>query len=336
MSRKVDEGVCVFGALTLEKSLGDLQKEAGGVRDGASSDPVHDMRVASRRLRDALPVFQGCFPKGRYNEWKNEIRKVTRALGAARDTDVQLETLILFESTQTDKAILPGIRRLILRLRQKRAQYQQGVLTMLEEVDRAGFIEDVQSHLKPYLDQQNRAYLYTPALYVLGFESISRRLETFLSYEPYVTRPECIEELHAMRIAAKHLRYTMEIFSPIYPGELKTQIQTLRKNQDLLGEIHDCDVWESLLQQFIDQERQFTSQFFGNLRGYRRIIPGIECFRENRGQVRKQKYEDFLTYWNRQKDEQTWQKVLPVIQMPFFKNEPAATVQTVQAVEKKG
>ena len=51
------------------------------------------MRVASRRLRAALPLFRTCFPAKQYTRWMHEIAIITRALGEARDTDVQIAYL---------------------------------------------------------------------------------------------------------------------------------------------------------------------------------------------------------------------------------------------------
>ena len=51
------------------------------------------MRVASRRLRAALPLFSSCFPEKDFRHWMHEIKSVTRALGEARDTDVQIAFL---------------------------------------------------------------------------------------------------------------------------------------------------------------------------------------------------------------------------------------------------
>jgi hypothetical protein len=57
-----------------------------------------------------------------------------------------------------------------------------------------------------------------------------------------------------MRIAGKHLRYTLEIFAPIYGHALDPHIRAMKNIQDLLGEIHDNDVWISWLPEFIALE----------------------------------------------------------------------------------
>ena len=77
-----------------------------------------------------------------------------------------------------------------------------------------------------------------------------------LAYEPFIARPERRKELHRMRIAAKHFRYTMEAFAPAYGGRLDPWIRAAQRIQTELGEIHDCDVWiHETLPKFLADER---------------------------------------------------------------------------------
>jgi CHAD domain-containing protein len=61
-------------------------------------------------------------------------------------------------------------------------------------------------------------------------------------FEPFTAHPEMVEELHEMRIAAKWLRYTMELFAPAYADGLKESLSAVKKIQELLGDLHDSDV----------------------------------------------------------------------------------------------
>ena len=84
---------CIFGVQRLLPLLDAFSKEIDGVRTAQDIEHIHRMRVASRRLRAALPLFASCFPEKKYLQWMEEIRKVARALGEARDTDVQIAFL---------------------------------------------------------------------------------------------------------------------------------------------------------------------------------------------------------------------------------------------------
>lgn len=77
---------------------------------------------------------------------------------------------------------------------------------------------------------------------------VRTRLGEMLNYEPYMDDVEKVFELHQMRIAAKRLRYSMEIFQPIYSDytkfgkEFDKATEEIKALQEHLGEIHDADV----------------------------------------------------------------------------------------------
>ncbi len=68
------------------------------------------------------------------------------------------------------------------------------------------------------------------------------RLEELRSFAPRALDPAEVEALHDMRIAAKRLRYVLEITEPALGPSARQGAKTAKKLQDLLGEIHDCDV----------------------------------------------------------------------------------------------
>lgn len=73
------------------------------------------------------------------------------------------------------------------------------------------------------------------------------RLEEMYNWESYVDNPFNIRELHDLRIAAKRLRYTLEIFEEVLPEASKSIIKELEQIQDELGALHDSDVMIALL-----------------------------------------------------------------------------------------
>jgi CHAD domain-containing protein len=76
---------------------------------------------------------------------------------------------------------------------------------------------------------------------------LEERLHALYAFEEFTSQPEAVTELHDMRIAAKWLRYTMELFAPAYADELKKSIAAVKKLQELLGDLHDSDVRIDLL-----------------------------------------------------------------------------------------
>ncbi len=152
------------------------------MRQGVDIEAIHRMRVASRRLRSALFLFESCYANKYRTLWRNEIRQVTRALGQARDTDVQIDFLHLFLTGLQDKRCRPGVNRLMLRLRQKRAGLQEKVVQALDELSKSHALESLeeQTNLLVIERQPGEALSYT--LYNLSQKAISEQLGTFLGY----------------------------------------------------------------------------------------------------------------------------------------------------------
>ncbi len=74
------------------------------------------------------------------------------------------------------------------------------------------------------------------------------RLEELYDWDRYVDNPECKRELHNLRIAAKRLRYTLEVFEDVLPEACKPIVKELEQIQEELGLLHDSDVMIALLQ----------------------------------------------------------------------------------------
>ena len=90
------------------------------------------------------------------------------------------------------------------------------------------------------------------------------RIAEFYSFEPIISHPELSEALHDMRISAKRLRYTLELFRPQFGKAGERQIDRVKKIQELLGTLHDHDVrieliGEELSQLMVEQSRKTRS-----------------------------------------------------------------------------
>ena len=109
-----------------------------GASDGTDIEFVHDMRVASRRLRAAMDNFAECFEKESFKKYYKQIKTITRTMGAVRDLDVliahfQKELSALTEIEQRD------IQGLIERLQQKREEARKPMLVLFTELDENDF-----------------------------------------------------------------------------------------------------------------------------------------------------------------------------------------------------
>jgi CHAD domain-containing protein len=81
------------------------------------------------------------------------------------------------------------------------------------------------------------------------------RLDEIYSYAESVDDASAVRDHHNMRIAAKRLRYTMETFSFLFPDEFKQLISQVRHIQDLLGRVHDYDVFVPFFEDYVEYRR---------------------------------------------------------------------------------
>lgn len=99
----------------------EVFKQADGVLDLDEVEHVHDMRVATRRLRAALEVFEECFPRKRHHKALKRVKALADALGERRDIDVEIELLEgLSDEVKEDRDALEALIE-DLRLRQRQA-----------------------------------------------------------------------------------------------------------------------------------------------------------------------------------------------------------------------
>jgi CHAD domain-containing protein len=104
----------------------ELVAQADGVLDTTDIERVHDMRVATRRLRAVLEIFAPCFPKAEHKAVLKDVKALADALGERRDPDVQLAALADFKAA-APAAVRPGADLLAARLRE-RQQAANGTL----------------------------------------------------------------------------------------------------------------------------------------------------------------------------------------------------------------
>lgn len=307
----------LFGARYMLTQVEALQAEIQGALTGEDIEHVHQMRVASRRLRNGLNLFKEFLSKKQAKAWQKEVRVITKALGQARDLDIQIDLLNRCLAETLEDRNKPGYNRLLLRLRQQRSLAQEKVNHTLIDLQEVGTLDRMATVLTKLTAGSEGLYLYTPSLYQQAFEAISSNLDEFLSYEEFIHNPGNIAQLHAMRIAGKHLRYTLEIFAPVYGHALDPHIRAMKNIQDLLGEIHDNDVWISWLPEFIELEGARVEDYFGNRGPLKRLLPGLHYFLADRQRVRDEDYQAFLSIWETLKYEHAWQVMREIIKAPM-------------------
>jgi len=132
-------------ARVVETRADELFAAGTDVLDTDDIERVHDMRVASRRLRAVLEIFAACFPRDEHRAVLTEVKALADALGARRDPDVQLEALTRLEET-LDERDRVGIEALAERVRAEQATGNEVLIAALERmraVDLRGRLQEL-------------------------------------------------------------------------------------------------------------------------------------------------------------------------------------------------
>jgi CHAD domain-containing protein len=132
-------------ALAVGVRARELWDHSANVLDTRDIERVHDMRVATRRLRAVLEIFAPCFPRSEHKEVLTEVKALADALGERRDPDVQLEHIDQLEEAMGAEA-RPGLETFADRIRAEQAAGNEAVAAALhhaEEINLQGRLKAV-------------------------------------------------------------------------------------------------------------------------------------------------------------------------------------------------
>jgi CHAD domain-containing protein len=126
---------------SLKQQLHEMMSNLDGTRQGDDIEALHDMRVASRRLRAALSVFTAAFPPKPFRATEKEVAKTTDALGAVRDSDVQIEFIqaAIDKAPESEKV---GLRAFAAHLQHERSRERVLLVKELNRLEKSAFTKD--------------------------------------------------------------------------------------------------------------------------------------------------------------------------------------------------
>ena len=220
--------------LLIRQRLRTLEKNLPAAARG-NADALHQARVASRRIREALPLVS---PGGRAKRLERQVRKITQALGPVRDLDVALQ--ILDEIEKSGEASRSAVTRLRQTVERERQLLRADMKRRLEDCD-------LDKLRKRALGAARRsagakALRRDPQRLVRAQQRAARRGERLRAAIETATGLYLPDRLHEVRIAVKKLRYALELVRELSGSRATAKLRTLKNTQDLLGRMRDLEV----------------------------------------------------------------------------------------------
>ena len=231
--------------------FGEMAGHEAGTSLGEDIEELHDMRVATRRLRAAFRLFRKPMGSEALEPFLDDLKWLGRALGEVRDLDVGIAYMGQRQQDAHGEEA-EAVAAVIERQRQERESARERMLACLDGERYGSFKNRFGEFVAaPWLfvacpGYGKRVEKFAPRV-------ILKRLDKVLGYGPAAARAS-EQELHALRIDCKRLRYTAEFFRSCYAASLQTWIDQVVEVQDVLGEIHDRDVRVPSLQTFLSQD----------------------------------------------------------------------------------
>lgn len=204
------------------------------------------MRVASRRLRSATTDFMPYLNKRGLNSSLKSIRSIADALGEVRDQDVAIMALekLSSESPEEVGATLQELIDARKKVRRKARHELKQIMVRPELKElRSDFEEVVTTATSKTLRSSSKRAKSNLSYVGVARAIIRDRLSDFEKHSDNLYLPLEAEPLHEMRIAAKRLRYAIELFDNCLSSAVVPFAKHASRLQSELGKIHDCDVW---------------------------------------------------------------------------------------------
>jgi triphosphatase len=219
-----------------------MKRREAGTRDGVDADALHDMRVATRRMRAAWRVFDGAFKAGKTKKLRRHLETLADRLGTVRDLDVLIEGLEAYR-LGLDAAQGPGLEPLHSLWHRQRANARTQLLLELDSSGYETFVTEMEEFLEAGANAA--AAVATPTaphrVRDRAASEIWAAYEVVRAYELVLPWAD-VETLHELRIATKWLRYALEFFGETLGPDCERLLARVAALQDHLGLLHDADV----------------------------------------------------------------------------------------------
>jgi CHAD domain-containing protein len=245
------------GRKTLRFHFRQMLFHEPGTRQGEDTEALHDMRVATRRMRAAFRVFGEYYEPKAVKAYRKGLKRTGRVLGAVRDLDVFGEKIEAYLGGLSEEEP-GGMDGLLAVVEEQRERARQWMMVYLDGdryqrfVERFGEFVETEGlgslPVHPPDGGDPRPYRVCHVAPMTIYE----RLAVVRAYDEWVTLPDPpVGRLHALRIACKRLRYTLEFFVEVLGPDAKPVVKAVVTMQDHLGAVQDAVVACGILRDYL-------------------------------------------------------------------------------------
>ena len=193
---------------------------------GEDADAIHDLRVSIRRLSEELKVFEEWFRPGPVKRIRGGLRTLMERCAAVRNCDIAVE--VLRAAGRKDPGLFAGLADERRRTRKELAHELAG----WRKKDR---VRKWSGHLRVgHSDSKESAAENAGRL-------LPAMVEGLFGAGQEASRPDSSRpKMHRLRLQSKQVRYTLELFEPVYGKQAQKILESLKGLQEKLGAINDC------------------------------------------------------------------------------------------------
>jgi len=260
--------------------LADVQRQLGKLGGTLAADPVHDARVATRRLRAALVLFGD---DKRVRRADKVVSALQDALGEVRDLHVQLDAFAAMgdQASPLERTALRHVRE---HLEARLPGKTDALRTAIPSWQKQGL--KALARLEQLEPKGKLGGHRTRGRLVAELEELEARLIE-------AQQDPSAGPMHELRKGVKKYRYALELLEPAMPAEVEQILSALEPLQETLGTLHDTDVRLELVDDHGDASSQGTDAVLRRLRGDRDrqaqdVLRALESWEEEAVALRAQ------------------------------------------------
>ncbi len=230
-----------------------LEANIEGAKADLDTEFLHDLRVATRRIRSALTQIKGVFEPDIVAHFKAEFAWIQEITGPTRDMDVYL---LKFDDYRGSLPawVRPDLTPFHAFLLERRAEAQRRLVTALESARFRRIIDEWRGYCEAPVPERSHLPNAIRPIHWVASERIWRMYRRVMKEGRAIDQNAPAEALHELRKSCKKLRYLMEFFQGLYPRRaFRRLLKSVKILLDNLGDFQDFEVQAHTLRGFAEQ-----------------------------------------------------------------------------------